>query len=210
MGVDKVLALSDVLRFDFVTNETTNGTLAGTSYGQHYEVSHFTETLTKVPGNGTVSFTIRALNADNDLNFVGDSSGETAVSGLMVTITNGSGGAAPSVVENPRTHIWTITGADLGDTFTVNATTDAFSAIEITGGVGVFTVGPAKFFSANAVTPFRSDTDHRERRRRRSDWWRCQRRACRRPPPTKAHLATKLSPRQPQSQRCWAKMGTTP
>ena len=137
-----------------MTNETTNGTLAGTSYGQHYEVSHFTETLTKVPGNGTVSFTIRALNADDDLNFVGDSSGETAVPGLLVTITNGSGGAAPSVVEDPRTHIWTITGADLNDTFTVNATTDAFSAIEITGISGTFATGPATFFTANAVNPF--------------------------------------------------------
>ena len=81
-------------------------------------------------------------------------SGETTVLGLLVTITNGSGGAVPTAVENPRTHIWTITGADQGDTFTVNATTDAFSAIEITGISGVFATGPATFFTANAVTPF--------------------------------------------------------
>ena len=36
----------------------------------------------------------------------------------------------------------------------MNATTDAFSAIEITGISGVFAIGPATFFSANAVTPF--------------------------------------------------------
>jgi Ca2+-binding RTX toxin-like protein len=36
----------------------------------------------------------------------------------------------------------------------VNATTDPFSAIEITGISGIFATGPATFFTANAVNPF--------------------------------------------------------
>jgi Ca2+-binding RTX toxin-like protein len=44
---------------------------------------------------------------------------------------------------------------DKSDSFTVTATTDPFSAIEITGtGSKTFTLGPATFNTANAVDPF--------------------------------------------------------
>jgi Ca2+-binding RTX toxin-like protein len=71
-----------------------------------------------------------------------------------VTVTNGSGGTAPTATINGDGS-WTLSGMDKGDTFTVTATTDPFSAIEITGtGSKTFTLGPATFDTAYAVDPF--------------------------------------------------------
>ncbi|MBN8936883.1 MAG: VCBS domain-containing protein [Rhizobiales bacterium] len=152
VGSGQSIGNGETIRFDFVTNESTGNTIGTTTYTNHYEVTSFTQELTKT--NGTTSFTIKALNADNDLLFVGDPSGESIAHGIIVTVTNGSGGTAPTATINGDGS-WTLSGMDKGDTFTVTATTDPFSAIEITGtGSKTFTLGPATFDTANAVDPF--------------------------------------------------------
>ncbi|TIN02585.1 MAG: type I secretion C-terminal target domain-containing protein, partial [Mesorhizobium sp.] len=154
VGSGQSITNGETIRFDFVKNTSTTGSLAGTSYTDHYEVSSFTQGLTKVNG-GTVDMTIRAVNADNDLVFTGDASGEATAVGILVSVTNGSGGAAPTVTFDAVTGIYTLHGMAQGDTFTVTATSDPFSAVEISGASsGTFKLGSASFATANAVDPF--------------------------------------------------------
>ncbi|TGQ05788.1 type I secretion C-terminal target domain-containing protein [Mesorhizobium sp. M2E.F.Ca.ET.166.01.1.1] len=153
VGSGQSITNGEAIRFDFVTNTSTNGTVAGTSYTDHYEVASFTQGLTKVVG-GTVDLTIRAVNADNDSVFIGDASGETTATGITVTVVNGSGGAAPTVTANAD-GTFTLHGMAQGDTFTVTASSDPFSAVEIYGASsGTFKLGSASFSTANAVDPF--------------------------------------------------------
>ena len=52
----------------------------------------------------------------------------------------------------------------MNDTFTVNATTDAFSAIEITGISGVFRDWTGDVFSGKCCDPSQHlDTDHEDK-----------------------------------------------
>ena len=78
------------------------------------------------------------MNADNDLVFVGDGSGESTVTGLVVTVNNLSGGAVPTITYNADGTV-NINGLANGDKFTVLSNADPFSAIEISGrpGTGV-------------------------------------------------------------------------
>ncbi|WP_095198247.1 beta strand repeat-containing protein [Mesorhizobium carmichaelinearum] len=154
VGSGQSITNGETIRFDFVTNASTTGTIAGTSYTDHYEVSSFTQGITKVVG-GTVDIKIRALNVDNDNSFVGDPSGETVATGITVTVVNGSGGAVPTVTYDALTGTFTLHGMDQGDTFTVTASSDPFSAVEISGASsGTFKLGSASFATANAVDPF--------------------------------------------------------
>ncbi|PBB94778.1 Ig-like domain-containing protein, partial [Mesorhizobium sp. WSM3862] len=154
VGAGQSITSGETIRFDFVTNASTSGTVAGTNYTTHYEVSSFTQGLTKVV-SGPVDLTIRAVNADDDKVFVGDASGESTATGVVVTVTNGSGGAAPTVTFDAVTGLFTLHGMDQGDTFTVTATSDPFSAVEISGASsGTFKLGSATFSTANAVDPF--------------------------------------------------------
>ncbi|MBZ9892564.1 cadherin-like domain-containing protein [Mesorhizobium sp. BR1-1-3] len=153
VGNGQSITNGETIRFDFVKNASTNGTLAGTSYLEHYEVSSFTQGITKA--NGAVDIMIRAVNADNDMVLVGDGSGEGPATGITVTVVNGSGGAIPTVTYNAVTGVYTLHGMDQGDTFTVTASSDPFSAVEISGASsGTFKLGAASFATANAVDPF--------------------------------------------------------
>jgi hypothetical protein len=152
VGSGQSVGNGETIRFDFVTNEATGGALATTTYGTHYEVASFSETVEKT--NGTTSFTIRGVNADNDTVFFGDLTGETTASGLTVVVTNGSGNSAPTVTNNADGTV-TLSGIDEGDSFVVLSNSDPFSAIEITGASSkTFKLGPATFTTANAVDPF--------------------------------------------------------
>ncbi|TPM26058.1 type I secretion C-terminal target domain-containing protein, partial [Mesorhizobium sp. B2-3-5] len=152
VGSGQSITSGETIRFDFVTNASTTGTIAGTNYTTHYEVSSFTQGITKA--NGTVDITIRAVNADDDKTFVGDGSGEATATGITVTFVNGSGGAAPTLTNNGD-GTFTLHGLDQGDTFTVTASSDPFSAVEISGASsGTFKLGAASFATANAVDPF--------------------------------------------------------
>ncbi|WP_436124700.1 Ig-like domain-containing protein, partial [Aminobacter sp. LjRoot7] len=144
------------IRFDFVSSGATDGTRPGTTYTGHYEVASYTQGIGNVSGPGLVSITIRPLNADNDSSYIGDAAGETTAFGTLVTVVNGSGGAAPTATYNAIDGTWTITGLAQGDTFTVIANADPFSAIEIGGNAGTndFKLGPVTYTTANAVTPF--------------------------------------------------------
>jgi Ca2+-binding RTX toxin-like protein len=87
--------------------------------------------------------------------FVGDVSGESTVTGLVVTVNNLSGGAVPTITVNGDGTV-NINGLANGDTFTVLSNADPFSAIEISGQPGTvdFKLGPLTYTTANAVTPF--------------------------------------------------------
>ncbi|MEO5756397.1 MAG: type I secretion C-terminal target domain-containing protein, partial [Mesorhizobium sp.] len=151
VGNGQSIGNGETIRFDFVTNASTNGTVAGTNYTDHYEVSSFTQGITKA--NGAFDITIRAVNADFDKVFVGDPSGETTAAGITVTFTN-AGGSVPTLTNNGD-GTFTLHGMDQGDTFTVTASSDPFSAVEISGGLsGTFKLGSASFATANAVDPF--------------------------------------------------------
>ncbi|TPM35019.1 Ig-like domain-containing protein, partial [Mesorhizobium sp. B2-3-4] len=164
-GVDggNSIAPGEKIRFDFVSNATTDGTIAGTPggtgagthYTDHYEVASYTQAIGNVSGPGLVSITIRPVNADYDNTYIGDASGESTALGASVTVVNGSGGAAPTATNNGD-GTWTITGMAQGDTFTVIANSDPFSAIEIAANTGSndFKLGPVTYTTANAVTPF--------------------------------------------------------
>ncbi|MHB9479022.1 tandem-95 repeat protein [Mesorhizobium sp. W016] len=164
-GVDGGNSISpgEKIRFDFVSNATTDGTIAGTPagigagthYTDHYEVASYTQGIGNVSGPGLVSITIRPVNADYDNTYIGDVTGESTALGALVTVVNGSGGATPTATNNGD-GTWTITGLAQGDTFTVVANSDPFSAIEISANVGSndFKLGPVTYTTANAVTPF--------------------------------------------------------
>ena len=155
-GVDggNSIGNGETLRFDFVKNATTNGTVAGSAYTEHYEVSSFSTTV-NTGGGGAATLMIRGVNADNDLVFVGDASGEGTAQFLTVTVVNNSGGTAPVVTYNANGTI-TLTNLGNGDTFTVTASSDAFSAMEILGlpGTNTFKLTAPLFTTANAATPF--------------------------------------------------------
>ncbi|MER8899884.1 Ig-like domain-containing protein, partial [Mesorhizobium sp. M0676] len=155
-GVDggNSIESGETLRFDFVQNATTNGTVAGSAYTNHYEVSSFSSTV-DTGGGGAATLMIRGVNADNDLIFVGDASGEGTAQFLTVTVANNSGGTLPVVTYNADGTI-TLTNLGNGDTFTVTASSDAFSAMEILGlpGTNTFKLTAPLFTTANAATPF--------------------------------------------------------
>ncbi|TPL80001.1 type I secretion C-terminal target domain-containing protein, partial [Mesorhizobium sp. B2-3-13] len=157
-GVDggNSIGPGEEIRFDFVSSATTNGTIAGTSYTGHYEVASYSQQIGNVSGPGLVSITIRPVNADNDASYIGDGSGESTAFGSLITVINGSGGAAPTTAYDAVHGTWTITGLAQGDTFTVVANSDPFSAIEISANNGSndFKLGPVTYTTANAVTPF--------------------------------------------------------
>ncbi|TPJ42893.1 Ig-like domain-containing protein, partial [Mesorhizobium sp. B2-6-5] len=156
-GVDggNSIGPGEEIRFDFVSSATTNGTIAGTSYTGHYEVASYSQQIGNVSGPDLVSITIRPVNADNDASYIGDSDESTAF-GSLITVINGSGGAAPTTAYDAVHGTWTITGLAQGDTFTVVANSDPFSAIEISANNGSndFKLGPVTYTTANAVTPF--------------------------------------------------------
>ncbi|MEI9419035.1 beta strand repeat-containing protein, partial [Mesorhizobium sp. Cs1321R2N1] len=143
----------ETIRFDFVHNATTDGTVAGSNFTDHYEVSSFTSTV-DAGGGGAATLMIRGVNADNDHTYVGDGDEGTAQF-LSVTVANNSGGSAPIVTYNADGTI-TLTNLGNGDTFTVTASSDAFSAMEISGlsGTNTFKLTSPLFTTANAATPF--------------------------------------------------------
>lgn len=157
-GVDggNSITNGETIRFDFVTAASTSGTIAGTTYTGHYETASYTQGITNATSGGSpVNLRIRAVNADNDLVFVGDGSGESTVTGLVVTVNNLSGGAVPTITYNADGTV-NINGLANGDKFTVLSNADPFSAIEISGRPGTvdFKLGPLTYTTANAVTPF--------------------------------------------------------
>ncbi|MBN9547559.1 MAG: type I secretion C-terminal target domain-containing protein, partial [Alphaproteobacteria bacterium] len=156
-GVDggNSIGAGETIRFDFVQNAATNGTVAGSSFTDHYEVSSFTSTI-DTGGGGAATLMIRGVNADNDLVFVGDGTGESTAQLLTVTVVDHSNnGLTPVVTYNANGTI-TLTNVGNGDTFTVTASSDAFSAMEITGltGTNTFKLTSPLFTTANAATPF--------------------------------------------------------
>ncbi|MEI9423114.1 Ig-like domain-containing protein, partial [Mesorhizobium sp. Cs1299R1N1] len=155
----------EAIRFDFVSNATTDGTIAGlpggvgvgTHYTDHYEVASYTQAIGNVSGSDPVSITIRPVNADYDNSYIGDGTGESTAFGSLVTVVDGSGGpVVPAATYNALNGMWTITGLEQGDTFTVVANSDPFSAIEISANASSndFKLGPVTYTTANAVTPF--------------------------------------------------------
>ncbi|WP_318011237.1 DUF5801 repeats-in-toxin domain-containing protein [Mesorhizobium sp. ESP-6-2] len=155
----------EAIRFDFVSNATTDGTIAGTPagvgagihYTDHYEVASYTQGIGNVSGSDPVSIIIRPVNADYDNSYIGDVTGESTAFGSLVTVINGSGGVVvPTATYNAVNGTWTITGLEQGDTFTVVANSDPFSAIEISANAGSndFKLGPVTYTTANAATPF--------------------------------------------------------
>ncbi|WGD49493.1 DUF5801 repeats-in-toxin domain-containing protein [Bradyrhizobium sp. CB1650] len=155
-GVDggNSIGWGETLRFDFVTNASTNGTVLGTSYTDHYDIQSFTAAIDHGGGSNSI-FTVRAVNADNDQSFVGDLSGESTVTGITVTVVNNSGGTAPIVTYNGDGTV-TLSNMDNGDTFTITAGSHTFDAVEIAGGFGTntFKVSSPLFTTGNSATPF--------------------------------------------------------
>ncbi|ESZ39619.1 hypothetical protein X732_14435 [Mesorhizobium sp. L2C066B000] len=154
----------EAIRFDFVSNATTDGNIAGTPdgtgtgihYTDHYEVASYTQGIGNVSGSAPVSITIRPVNADYDNSYIGDGTGESTAFGSLVTVVNAGGSINPVATYNALNGTWTIIGLEQGDTFTVIANSDPFSAIEISANAGSndFKLGPVTYTTANAVTPF--------------------------------------------------------
>ncbi len=144
----------ETLRFDFVSNAATDGTVAGTTYTSHYDIQAFSASIDH-GGGGPSTFKIRAVSADNDLSFVGDGTGESTVSAIVVTVANNSGGTAPVVTVNGDGTV-TLSNMDNGDTFTITAGSQTFNAVEIIGlpGTNTFKVSSPLFTTGNAATPF--------------------------------------------------------
>ena len=156
-GVDtgQDIAGGETIRFDFVTNASTNGTTK--VFGDHYGISNFTTTTDNVASSPIMI--IRAVNADADTNFVGDA-GDVTVTGITVVVTNVSGGTAPVATLNGD-GTWTITNFANDDKIQVFAGATLFDAIEITGvnnpATGQsdsFKLTSISFTSTNDVTPF--------------------------------------------------------
>ncbi|UJW87763.1 hypothetical protein IM737_10950 [Devosia sp. SL43] len=143
----------ETIRFDMVKNASTDGTKIGSTFTEHYEVGSYTQKVT-ISGNGTATFTIRAVNADNDKIFVGDNTGESTAQPITVTVAN-AGGVVPTVTVNPDGTV-TLSNIGNGDTFTIISNSDPFSAVEITGlsGTNTFNLTSPSFTTANTVTPF--------------------------------------------------------
>ncbi|RVA56263.1 type I secretion C-terminal target domain-containing protein, partial [Mesorhizobium sp. M7A.F.Ca.US.001.01.1.1] len=154
----------EAIRFDFVSNATTDGTIAGlpagagagVHYTDHYEVASYTQGIGNVSGSAPVSITIRPVNADYDNSYIGDLAGEGTAFGSLVTVVNAGGTVNPVATYNALNGTWTVTGLEQGDTFTVVANSDPFSAIEISANAGSndFKLGPVTYTTANAVMPF--------------------------------------------------------
>lgn len=115
----------DMLRFDFVTDAT-----ATKEYGSHYKVSSFTFTIKHQ--NHSPGMDIRAVNADEDQNFVGDND-DTTVSGLAIIVGRNNKDITESVVTPNSDGTYTLNGFQEGDTIKVIAGEALFNAIEITG-----------------------------------------------------------------------------
>jgi hypothetical protein len=157
-GVDggQDISSGETIRFDYVTNASTNGTTK--VFGAHYGVSSFSTSIVFTNKEPIVS--IRAVNANDDQNFVGDLA-DTSVAGITVIVTNASGGAAPIVTYNLDHSLATITGLDVGDGIQVLAGAQLFNAVEISGVANpatpqddAFKLGAVSFTTTSAVTPF--------------------------------------------------------
>ncbi len=118
---DGAIDNQDTIRFDFVTNPYIQW--GDRKYGEHYDVASFSTAVTYK--TNSPSMTIRAVNADNDANFVGDS-GDKTVGGITVIISNSNA----TVTYNSNGTV-TIGNFNVGDEITVLAGSTPFNAIEI-------------------------------------------------------------------------------
>ncbi|CDX43060.1 putative Outer membrane adhesin like proteiin [Mesorhizobium sp. SOD10] len=155
-GVDggNSIGPGETIRFDFVQNATTDGTVVGSNFSNHYEVSSFTSTV-DTGGGSAATLMIRGVNADNDHVYVGDGDEGTAQFLTVTVADHSNNGLTPVVTYNANGTI-TLTNIGNGDTFTVTASSDAFSAMEITGlsGTNTFKLSSPLFTTASAATPF--------------------------------------------------------
>ncbi|WP_373974348.1 retention module-containing protein [Chitinibacter sp. SCUT-21] len=141
IGVDQgqTIEAGEHLRYDFIKDLASTVSSTGPSYTSHMSISSFTQIIS-INGKGVASFTLSAINSDNDNQFIGDT-GDTSIALSINDIvirdaTNAIVSNTGHVTENGG--LVTLTGLADDWTFTVSSSTP-FNALQIDGATGTDT-----------------------------------------------------------------------
>jgi hypothetical protein len=151
---------NEKLRFDFVDNlkPTTTTSFSGFDYDNHNQLSQYRQSVS-VPGGASgnkANITLWAIVADDDQDFIGDSTGESFVDLSISNISvfnSGTKVTGLTITDNVDNSI-TITGIEDGWDFQINSGA-FFSAVRVDGasGTDTFKLGAISVVTQNISDP---------------------------------------------------------